>query len=490
MFEPFFTTKEAGRGTGLGLAMVRDFIRQSGGHVRLASAPGVGTTVELLLPELVGARADERADADPGARPRGTESILVVDDEPAVAAFARRSLADLGYGVCVEPSVTAAIDHLRRCGDIDLLLSDVVLPDGSGAEIADAVREARPGTPTLFVCGYTADALADRGVSIAGLDILAKPYDGVELATRVRRALDAGTAGPIEGPRPPPEERRPGAAGRPGISAWRTRLHSGRDAANERGQVAGDARPRQPERAGAASDFRRLPSPPRCKMCHAPFGGIGGFVLKPWFGPWEKNPQLCKACIGGLVKQGPGGAEVEISLLFADIRGSTAIGERLSPTEFSALLHAFYRIAAAAIADHEGVVDKFVGDEAIGLFIPGFAGRDHAAKAIGAGRALLAAVGRRDASASGRIPVGAGIHTGVAYVGSVGASGEISDFTALGDVVNSTARLASLAAAGELLVSTDAASHARLTADGLERRAVEVRGRGEGLEVLVMRPAG
>ncbi len=248
--------------------------------------------------------------------------------------------------------------------------------------------------------------------------------------------------------------------------------------------------PDNPRALALRRNFRRVPSPPRCKMCHAPFGGIGGFVLKPWFGPWEKNPQLCKACIGGLVKQGPGGAEVEISLLFADIRGSTAIGEHLRPTEFSALLHAFYRIAAAAIADHEGVVDKFVGDEAIGLFIPGFAGRDHAAKAIGAGRALLAAVSRRDAAASGPIPVGAGIHTGVAYVGSVGASGEISDFTALGDVVNSTARLASLAAAGELLVSTDAASHARLTADGLERRAVEVRGREEGLEVLVIRPAG
>jgi adenylate cyclase len=236
--------------------------------------------------------------------------------------------------------------------------------------------------------------------------------------------------------------------------------------------------------------FRRIPSPPRCKMCHAPFSGIGGLVLKPWFGPWEKNPQLCKACIGGLVKKGPGGAEVEISLLFADIRGSTAIGERLSPTQFSALLHAFYRIAAAAIADHEGVVDKFVGDEAIGLFIPGFVGRDHAAKAIGAGRALLSAVGRRDASKSGPIPVGAGVHTGIAYVGSVGASGEISDFTALGDVVNSTARLASLAAAGELLVSTEAATHAELAADGLERRAVEVRGREEGLEVLVIRTAG
>ena len=199
VFEPFFTTKEAGRGTGLGLAMVRDFMRQSGGHVRLASGPGVGTTVELLLPELVGARADASPGAYPGARPRGTESILVVDDEPAVAAFARRSLADLGYEVCVEHSVSGAVEHLRRCGAIDLLLSDIVLPDGTGTEVADAVREARPGTPTLFVCGYTADALADRGVSAAWLDVLAKPYDGIELATRVRRALDGPGAVPDPG---------------------------------------------------------------------------------------------------------------------------------------------------------------------------------------------------------------------------------------------------------------------------------------------------
>ncbi len=235
--------------------------------------------------------------------------------------------------------------------------------------------------------------------------------------------------------------------------------------------------------------FRRIPSPPRCKMCHAPFGGLGGFVLRPWFGPWEKNPQLCKACIGALTKQGPGGAEVEISLLFADIRGSTGIGERLRPAEFSALLHVFYRLAAAAIADHEGIVDKFVGDEAIGLFIPGFAGADHAALAVEAGRDLLIAAGRPEATASGPIPVGAGVHSGVAYVGSVGSSGEISDFTALGDVVNSTARLASLAGAGELLVSADTAQRARVAGDDLERRTVDVRGREKGLEVVVVRPA-
>ena len=133
-----------------------------------------------------------------------------------------------------------------------------------------------------------------------------------------------------------------------------------------------------------------------------------------------------------LTKQGVGGAEVELSLLFADIRGSTGLGERLRPAAFSALLGDFYRLAATAITTNDGVVDKFVGDEAIGLFIPGFSGPDHAVRAIAAGRDLLAAVGRPDASSSGAIPVGAGIHTGVAYVGSLGSSEVISDFTASG----------------------------------------------------------
>jgi adenylate cyclase len=234
--------------------------------------------------------------------------------------------------------------------------------------------------------------------------------------------------------------------------------------------------------------FRRLPSPPHCKLCYAPFGGIGGFVLKPVFGPWPKNPQLCKNCIGNLAKLGVGGAEIPVSFLFADIRGSTALGERLRPAAFSALLHEFYAIAATAISDQDGVVDKFVGDEAIGLFLPGYTGRDHAAKAIAAGRRLLEEVGRSDASGEGPIPVGAGVHTGIAFVGTVGSSTEISDFTALGDPVNTTARLAQLARAGELLVSTEAATAGGLAADGLERRTVEVRGREATLDVYVISP--
>jgi adenylate cyclase len=232
--------------------------------------------------------------------------------------------------------------------------------------------------------------------------------------------------------------------------------------------------------------FLRVPSAPHCKLCHAPFGGVGGFILKPVFGPWEKNPQLCKNCIGALAKMGVGGAEIPISLLFADIRGSTALGERLRPAEFSALLQAFYTIAADAISGHDGVVDKFVGDEAIGLFIPGYAGHDHAAKAIAAGRRIIDRVGATDASAAGPIPVGAGVHTGIAFVGTVGSSTEISDFTALGDPVNTTARLAQLAAAGELLVSADAARDGRLDADRLERRTVEIRGRAATLDVVVV----
>ena len=210
--------------------------------------------------------------------------------------------------------------------------------------------------------------------------------------------------------------------------------------------------------------FRGLPSSPRCKLCYAPFKGIGGKVLRPWFGPWERNPQLCKNCMRHLTKQGVGGAEVEISLMFADIRGSTALGERSTPAKFTAVLNSFYRLAAQAIVDNDGVVDKFVGDEAIGLFIPSYAGPDHPRKAVAAGRTLLERAGRPDASSEGPIPVGAGVHLGLAFVGTVGSSEEISDFTALGDPVNTTARLASLASAGELLVSQDAGERAGLDA--------------------------
>ena len=231
--------------------------------------------------------------------------------------------------------------------------------------------------------------------------------------------------------------------------------------------------------------LRRIPSQPHCKLCAAPFAGAGGAVLgRLGFGRFAGNPAICNSCIRSLQKIGVHGAEIPVSMLFADIRGSTTIGESLSPTDFRSILSRFYRMASDAILGLDGIVDKFVGDEAIGLFFGGITGPDHAAAAIASGRDLLARVGRPDASSIGPIPVGAAVHTGVAFVGSTGEDGAVNDFTALGDAVNTTARLASAARAGELLVSVDALDHAGLDWAERPRRTIDVRGRTEPIEVV------
>jgi adenylate cyclase len=236
--------------------------------------------------------------------------------------------------------------------------------------------------------------------------------------------------------------------------------------------------------------FRRVPSGPNCKMCAAPFAGPGGAVLRyVGFARYPGNPAICGWCIKDLQKIGIQGAEIPVSLLFADIRGSTGIGERMSPTEFRAFLDRFYRISSQAVLASDGIVDKFVGDEVIGLFFGGISGDDHAAAAVAAGRQLLARVSERDATPSGPIPVGAAVHTGQAFVGSTGADDVVNDFTALGDPVNTAARLAAQAGAGELLISTAAAEAAGLDGTGLERRVLVARGRTEPVEVLALRIA-
>jgi adenylate cyclase len=237
--------------------------------------------------------------------------------------------------------------------------------------------------------------------------------------------------------------------------------------------------------------MRRVPHGPHCKLCAAPFEGAGGAVMRHLgFGRYPGNPAICGNCIKGLNKVGVFGAEIPVSLLFADIRGSTGIGERLSPTDFRAFLDRFYRLSSAAILDNDGLVDKFVGDEAIGLFFMGVSGPGHTAAAIRAARALLDAASRPEATASGAIPVGAAVHTGDAFVGSTGAEGAVNDFTALGDVVNTTARLASEAVAGELLVSADAAEAAGVEAEAHGRRTIEVRGRSEPITVMSLMSGG
>jgi len=231
----------------------------------------------------------------------------------------------------------------------------------------------------------------------------------------------------------------------------------------------------------------RIPSSPRCKLCMAPFGAPGGTILCHFgFGRFPGNPAICQNCIRQYSKPGMTGAEIPISLLFADVRGSTGLGERLSPTAFHAFLARFYDIGSKTILAHDGLIDKLVGDEIIGLFFGGVSGPEHAKAAIAAGMDLVSRVSRQDATPSGPIPIGAAVHTGIAYVGPTGPTGVVDDFTALGDVVNTTARLASAAGAGELLVSIDAATEAGTVASGAEHRTLEVRGREARIEVLVL----
>jgi adenylate cyclase len=218
-----------------------------------------------------------------------------------------------------------------------------------------------------------------------------------------------------------------------------------------------------------------LPSPPRCKLCNAPFRGPGSVVMRViGYGPSPLNRRLCNWCIRAISKK-PGGAEVEISLLFADVRGSTAIAERLPPEEYSRLIARFYGTAAEVIDEWDGIVDKFVGDEAVALFIPSFSENDPAANAMAAARELLE---------QADVPLGVGVHAGKCFVGTVG-EGDAFDFTALGDPVNATARLTSLAGAGEVLISAEAAEAGGLETAGLEQRTLELRGREQTIDAWV-----
>ena len=232
--------------------------------------------------------------------------------------------------------------------------------------------------------------------------------------------------------------------------------------------------------------FRRIPNAPRCKLCAAPFGRPGSLLLGPLgWRRWAANPTLCSICARGLDK-GRGGAEIEATFLFADIRGSTGLAEALRPAEFHSLLERFYQVAAEAIDASGGLVDKYLGDGVVAMFVPVFAqAGGPSASAIRAGQAILAATGHGTPSPPW-VPVGIGIHTGPAFVGVMGTEGGQLDFTGVGDAVNIAARLGSAGAAGELLVSTATAASAGLDTTGLEGRTLELKGRAEPVDVVVL----
>lgn len=199
-------------------------------------------------------------------------------------------------------------------------------------------------------------------------------------------------------------------------------------------------------------------------------------------GPWPNNPKYCGSCLKQLTEH-HGGAEVDCSLLFADVRGSTHLAEEMSPAQFRTLMERFFDIAAEVLVEHDAIVDKFAGDEAIGIFVPALAGELHAARAIEAAQVLLART--RSVAELPWIAVGAGVHSGIAFVGSIG-SGTHVELTAMGDTVNVAARLASAAGAGEILVTVEAMSAARLHDDELDRRELALKGISRPVSVFVI----
>lgn len=240
-------------------------------------------------------------------------------------------------------------------------------------------------------------------------------------------------------------------------------------------------------------DFQRvmkmLPTDPRCKICNVPFRGIGGKLVKLVLDrePSRLNPRLCNSC-EQFASRFPGGAEIELSMLFADVRGSTGLAERMSASEFRQLINRFYRATTDVMVRSNALIEKLMGDEVVGLYVPGLAGPNHARVAVDAARAMLRATGHENREGPW-IPVGVGVHTGVAFVGSVGSEDGMMEITALGDSVNTAARLAAEAGSGEIVVSEETCRAAGLDTTESELRGLQLKGRSEPVNVRVIRVA-
>jgi adenylate cyclase len=232
--------------------------------------------------------------------------------------------------------------------------------------------------------------------------------------------------------------------------------------------------------------FARLPSNPRCRFCDAPFRGAGGFAMRLIYDkrPSRLNPHLCNLC-ENFAEKYQGGAEVESSLLFADVRGSTTIAEGMSPSEFGRLIDRFYKAVSAVLIHSDALIDKLIGDQAAGIYVPGFAGPHHARRAIEAAQEVLQVTGHHGASGPW-IPLGIGVHTGIAFVGSVGSKDATTDITVLGDAPNTAARLSGSAKAGEILITEAASASAGLNVDQLDGRLVELKGKAEPVPVFAL----
>lgn len=193
VFEPFFTTKEVGKGTGLGLAMVYGIVRQAGGSVAVYSEPGTGTTFKILLPRALSPSEPPPSEVVAVTR-GGNETVLVVEDDARVRDLVCRTLRGSGYAVLEAVDGDGALSLARSHGLVDLLLTDVVMPRLGGLELAAALTAEGLCARVLFVSGYTANAIAHRGVQGAGTAFLQKPFTPAGLLGCVRALLDQGRA--------------------------------------------------------------------------------------------------------------------------------------------------------------------------------------------------------------------------------------------------------------------------------------------------------
>lgn len=231
--------------------------------------------------------------------------------------------------------------------------------------------------------------------------------------------------------------------------------------------------------------LRRLPAPPRCKLCQAPFNGpYAPFLRFLGFRRWALNQQICKFCVRDLEKHS-GGAEIAVSLLYVDIRGSTQLAEETNPREFTEGLRRYLAVVGGDVDAEQGVIDHMAGDGVMAMWIPAFVGRVHPHSALKAAIQIA-----RDVSAAVDegvgFPAGAGVHTGVAYVGVVGEPGS-RDFTVLGDTANTVARLSAAAGAGEVVISQAVVEEAGIDSSTLDHRLLDLKGKAEPFDAWVWR---
>ena len=233
---------------------------------------------------------------------------------------------------------------------------------------------------------------------------------------------------------------------------------------------------------------RRLPADPRCQVCYYPFAGLGGRLVRSIIRlqPSRMNPHLCNVC-ERFSEENPGGAELEVSLLFADIRGSTPLAATMKAYDYSQLINRFYQVTTNIIYRHGGMVEKLVGDEVVAFFVPAFVDdHNHARAAVLAGQAILTNTGHGRSDAPW-VPLGLGVHTGEAYVGVVGEPGKNLNIAVLGDNVNTGSRLAGQAQMGEIVISDDACRSAGLDSAGLEFRSLTLKGKENPVDAWIYR---